>query len=152
MCSPGGAVCSLNVAPCFCRKNTHNSFCYIMLPCGLNLNLFIFQSLLYPDSHFRHETCFDFQCQSLHFDQHFLISGDFYIRITHLYNLVRGKAKISALFFPLSLFLIGPWLSQVSRTSGSFLSHLSLPVSLSTPMQGLVFFSPSPFLSSSLTW
>lgn len=39
----------------FLWEKTHtNSFCYIMLPCGLNLNLFIFQSLLYPDLHFKH--------------------------------------------------------------------------------------------------
>lgn len=62
---------------------------------------------------------------------------------------VGGQSKTELSFFVIFVF-ISQWLSQFSRTSGSFRSRLPLPVSLSTPMQGLFFSLPLSFLLSHL--
>lgn len=66
-----------------------------------------------------------------------------------LCRLAGGKSKSELSFFSIFVF-ISQWLSQFSRTSGSFHSRPSLPVSLSTPMQGLFFSLPLSFLLSHL--
>lgn len=87
--------------------------------------------------------------QTLYSNEFLTVLWTFTSRSPILCSFCGRSIKNWALLFVIFVF-ISQWLSQFSRTSGSFHSRLPLPVSLSTPMQGLFFSLPLSFLLSHL--